>query len=77
MCLAKNRIANEFNNLTGTCAVRSIDANDAFQTVFSLLSILRYGMKDLLVGDGDGYLNLFLNEGTDDAPIFSSVNSFL
>jgi len=30
------------------------------------------GKKDLLVGDGAGYVNLFLNEGTDLAPVFST-----
>ena len=30
------------------------------------------GLKDLIVGDADGYLNLFLNEGTDDTPVMGS-----
>jgi len=30
------------------------------------------GKKDLVVGDGAGYVNLFLNEGTDLAPVFST-----
>jgi hypothetical protein len=29
--------------------------------------------KDLLIGDGDGKLNLYLNTGTDQAPLFNSV----
>jgi len=30
------------------------------------------GLKDLIVGDADGVLNLFLNEGTDDSPVYST-----
>ena len=30
------------------------------------------GKKDLVVGDGAGYVNLFLNEGTDLAPVFAT-----
>lgn len=30
------------------------------------------GRKDLVVGDGEGYVNLFLNVGTDAAPVFTN-----
>lgn len=32
----------------------------------------RDGDKDLIIGDIDGYLNLYLNTGTDDSPAFST-----
>ena len=35
------------------------------------------GNKDLLVGDGDGSLHLFLNEGADDAPSYPALGTQL
>jgi len=35
------------------------------------------GLKDLVVGDADGYLNLFLNGGTDASPVFNTSSRLI
>lgn len=48
----------------------STTLNVGIRATPSLVDWNNDGLRDLLVGEGDGYVNIFINSGTDSAPVY-------